>query len=225
MASWRLCQCHPSISSSRTWDADVWHFVLLTGREQTIFGFPSGIIEIVSRHNDDEVSFAYTATIPAYATWAHLWSWLGIGNDFAAGTIYQIQVNGENLVDPTSQMTIAQGFYVQIIALTPTRDAALILPAERCRLLKEELRFALPSGTGKVYRAGPSIRDTEMARLPYRDRSRAILDRWPHLSVWTMYKTHQTARGRSPPWAAMDDALIDTGTPRWYACRSPLCCL
>lgn len=88
MATWRLHQSHHSITTSRTWDDDVWHFVLLNGREQAMFGFPTGIIEIVSRHNDDECAFAYGATIPAYATWAHLWSWLGIGNDFNEGTIH-----------------------------------------------------------------------------------------------------------------------------------------
>lgn len=213
MATWRLHQSHHSITTSRTWDDDVWHFILLNGREQSMFGFPTGIIEIVSRHNEDECSFAYGATIPAYATWAHLWSWLGIGNDFNEGTTYQIQVNGENIEDPMSQMSITHGFFVQITAMMPGADDPLTLPAERYRRLQGDLCFALPSGTGKVYRAGPSIRDTQLARLPYHERTGAILARWPHLSVWTMYKTHQTARGRSPPWAAMDDAVLIQENP------------
>ena len=213
MSSWRFYQCHSSITSSRTWDDDSWHFILLVGREQSIFGFPTGIIEIVSRFNEDECTFAYSATIPAYATWAHLWSWLGIGNDFNAGTIYQIQVNGENVIDPIAQLSIAHGFFVQIFATMSTAEDHLTLPAERYRRLQGDLCFSLPSGHGKVYKAGITIHDTEIARLPYRDRTEAILSRWPALSVWTMFKTHQTARGRSPPWAAMDDAVIIQENP------------
>lgn len=208
MATWRLHQCYTSITTSRTWDNDVWHFMLLDGREQSMFGFPTGIIEIVSRYNEDECSFAYSATVPAYATWAHLWSWLGIGNDFSTGTIYQIQVNGENIEDPVAQLSIGHGFFVQITAMPPSAGDPLILPADRSRRLQGDLCLALPSGNGNVYRAGPTIHDTELARLPYGDRTRAILNRWPHLSVWTMYKIHQTARGRRPAWAARDDAVL-----------------
>lgn len=213
MATWRIYQCHPSITSSRTWDDDSWHFILLVGREQSIFGFPTGIIEIVSRFDEDECSFAYSATILAYATWAHLWSWLGIGNDFNAGATYQIQVNGETVADPIAQLSIDHGFFVQIIATMSALGDPITLPAERYRRLQGDLCFSLPSGHGKVYKAGSTIHDTELARLPYRDRAAAILNRWPALSVWTMFKTHQTARGRSPPWAAMDDAVIIQENP------------
>lgn len=110
-------------------------------------------------------------------------------------------------------MSITRGFFVQITAMTPAAGDPLTLPAERYRRLQGDLCFALPSGTGKVYRAGPSIRDTQLVRLPYHERTGAIFARWPHLSVWTMYKTHQTARGRSPPWAAMDDAVLIQENP------------
>ena len=212
-STWRLDQGHDFSRFIRTLDMVGSFFTLRQGREMAATNFVTGMVEIISRHNRDEHSRYFSAVLPQHTSWIHLWNWLRLGMGFQGGFNFEVWADGNQVIQPATPFDIAQGFFVQVIANAPTTGSLQVIPTSRFRSWSRELCFSLPSGLGPVYRAGTTIDRSEMARIPYRDRTEAILNRWPGLNVWTAYKVHPTGRQRGPPWSPMDDALLVQDQP------------
>ena len=208
MSTWRLVQGHQSIRSALSIDQGGWTHFLLHGRELAATNFPFGIIEVVSRHQEDDNSVGFLAVTPSTTSWIHLWNWLHLGMGFPGSFSYRIMVNGELVAQPHDPFHLQNGFFVQIFALAPEESSLMVIPPMRHRSWSRVLCYALPSPTGNVYKASDTIEGSELARLPYQGRDGAILNRWPELTVWTAYKVHPSGRGRNPPWHTFDDALL-----------------
>ena len=203
-STWRLDQGHDFSRFIRTLDMVGSFFTLRQGREMAATNFVTGMVEIISRHNRDEHSRYFSAVLPQHTSWIHLWNWLRLGMGFQGGFNFEVWADGNQVIQPATPFDIAQGFFVQVVANAPTTGSLQVIPTSRFRSWSRELCFSLPSGVGPVYRAGTTIDRSEMARIPYRDRTEAILNRWPGLTVWTAYTRYirQVAKEdhRGPQW-------------------------
>ena len=208
MSTWRLFQGHQSIRSALSIDQGGWAHFLLQGRELATDNFPFGTIEVVSVHQSDDHSVGFLAVLPSTTSWVHLWNWLHFGMGFPGSFSYRILASGEQVTQPHAPFNLRHGFFVQVFAFAPEEASLMSIPPMRHRSWSRVLCYALPSHNGNVYKASTSIDGSELARLPYHDRSAAILARWPHLTVWGAFKVHSSGRGRNPPWHTFDDALL-----------------
>ena len=206
--AWRLYPSHHATREARTVDVDGWRFMLLTERQSRGHSFSTGSIEIVSRFQEDEHSFMFTATMPARTSWGHIWSWLRLGDQFFGDHLLQVYLNDVTILAPFASMQLEHGYFLQVIAHSRTQEGYAVIPFARIQGWCRDFRIAAPSTYGNVYRAGYTLDESGHARLPYHKRDQEIVTSWPDLTVWTKYRVHDMAKGRNPPWFPFDNAQI-----------------
>ena len=206
--AWRLYPSHHATREARTVDVDGWRFMLLTERQSRGHSFSTGSIEIVSRFQEDEHSYMFTATMTARTSWGHIWSWLRLGDQFFGDHLLQVYLNEVTILAPFASMQLEHGYFLQVIAHSRTQEGYAVIPFVRIQGWCRDFRIAAPSTYGNVYRAGYTLDESGHARLPYHKRDQEIVTSWPDLTVWTKYRVHAMAKGRNPPWFPFDNAQI-----------------
>ena len=209
---WRLFRVDDAVLTARTRD-DGWSFVVVVQAQDTIEPLRVGVMEIISRYDDDEHSMIFSTLLPQGTTWAHLWSWLHLGAVFPVDNVFQIYVNDVLQTTAHDLMELDHGYFVQIVGSAVTEESFIMFNGRQIQTWRRSLCLAPASGYGLVFRATVSARDSVVAMLPHHRRDHMILEQWTDLNFWALSNLHASGVCRGPPWMTYGEVQIVQDQP------------